>query len=88
MVETTELTRCEVCGNHYERAFVVVRESETHVFDSFECAIHALAPVCGPLQLPGDRARRRGERFDLLLRALRGDGGCLRPPRSGLTTER
>jgi hypothetical protein len=37
--------RCEVCGNDYDKAFQVVTET-THVFDSFECAIHALAPLC------------------------------------------
>jgi hypothetical protein len=41
-----EMTRCEVCGNHYDKTFAVVRDGETHVFDSFECAIHALAPTC------------------------------------------
>jgi hypothetical protein len=39
-------TRCEVCGNDYDKAFVVVLGGETFVFDSFECAIHRLAPVC------------------------------------------
>jgi hypothetical protein len=37
---------CEVCGNEYDKAFDVVREGESHTFDSFECAIHALAPTC------------------------------------------
>lgn len=37
---------CEVCGNEYDKAFEVVRDGESHVFDSFECAIHSLAPVC------------------------------------------
>jgi hypothetical protein len=36
----------EVCGNDYDKAFEVVREGETHVFDSFGCAIHSLAPTC------------------------------------------
>jgi len=38
--------KCEVCGNEYDKAFTVTRGSETHTFDSFECAIHAMAPVC------------------------------------------
>ena len=38
--------RCEVCGNEYDKAFKVVIEGESHTFDSFECAIHALAPKC------------------------------------------
>ncbi len=40
------MPRCETCGNDYDKAFEVVRGEERHVFDSFECAIHALAPVC------------------------------------------
>lgn len=38
--------RCEVCGNDYDKSFDVHIAGETHVFDSFECAIHALAPIC------------------------------------------
>ncbi len=39
--------RCEVCGNEYDKAFEVVEaDGGQHVFDSFECAIHALAPEC------------------------------------------
>ena len=37
---------CEVCGNQYDACFEVVKDGESHVFDSFECAIHALAPEC------------------------------------------
>ena len=40
------MATCEVCGNDYDRAFEVVMAGESHVFDSFECAIHALAPRC------------------------------------------
>jgi hypothetical protein len=38
--------RCEVCGNDYDKSFQVIAQNGTHVFDSFECAIHALAPMC------------------------------------------
>lgn len=38
---------CEVCHNDYDKAFEVTMAGERHVFDSFECAIHALAPRCG-----------------------------------------
>jgi hypothetical protein len=38
--------KCEVCGNVYDKAFEVVMAGQSHVFDSFECAIHALAPTC------------------------------------------
>ena len=40
------MAECEVCGNDYDKAFQIVMAGETHTFDSFECAIHALAPVC------------------------------------------
>lgn len=40
------MARCEVCGNDYHLAFEVLSAGERHVFDSFECAIHRLAPVC------------------------------------------
>ncbi len=38
--------RCEVCKNDYDKAFQVTLGGKTHVFDSFECAIAALAPRC------------------------------------------
>jgi hypothetical protein len=37
---------CEVCGNDYDKSIAVTVGGHTHVFDSFECAIHALAPRC------------------------------------------
>ena len=37
---------CETCGNDYDKTFDVVMRGEQHTFDSFECAIHALAPRC------------------------------------------
>lgn len=41
------MDRCVVCGNHYDRAFrVVFADRSSYVFDSFECAIQALAPAC------------------------------------------
>jgi hypothetical protein len=39
-------TQCEVCGNTYDKAFQIIVEDKPHVFDSFECAIQALAPRC------------------------------------------
>lgn len=38
---------CDVCGNDYDKSFEVTKDGETHTFDAFECAIHALAPTCG-----------------------------------------
>ncbi len=40
------MARCEVCGNDYDKAFTMTMDNQPHVFDSFECAIHALAPTC------------------------------------------
>lgn len=40
------MAQCEVCGNKYDKSFEIVAAGKTHVFDSFECAIHALAPKC------------------------------------------
>jgi hypothetical protein len=40
------MARCEVCGNEYDKSFEVVAAGAHHVFDSFECAIHAMAPIC------------------------------------------
>jgi hypothetical protein len=40
------MAKCEVCGNDYDKAFTVNMAGESHTFDSFECAIHALAPAC------------------------------------------
>jgi hypothetical protein len=40
------MAKCETCGNEYDKAFEVVVDGKSHVFDSFECAIHALAPTC------------------------------------------
>lgn len=40
------MPKCETCGNDYDKAFAVTMRGETHIFDSFECAIHALAPLC------------------------------------------
>lgn len=40
------MAKCEVCGNDYDGSFEVVKDNKHHTFDSFECAIHALAPRC------------------------------------------
>ena len=38
---------CEVCGNDYDKSLEITYLGSRYFFDSFECAIHALAPVCG-----------------------------------------
>ena len=40
------MARCEICGNDYDKAFQIIQAGRTHTFDSFECAIYALAPTC------------------------------------------
>ena len=40
------MARCEVCGNDYDKTFQVTMNGTAHTFDSFECAIAALAPTC------------------------------------------
>jgi len=40
------MATCEVCGNVYDKSFEVRMNGRTHFFDSFECAIFALAPRC------------------------------------------
>ena len=40
------MARCDHCGNDYDKSFTVTSRGATHTFDSFECAIQALAPSC------------------------------------------
>ena len=40
------MAQCEVCGNDYYLSFQVVAAGQSHTFDSFECAIHQVAPRC------------------------------------------
>ncbi|SEG81508.1 hypothetical protein SAMN04489712_11473 [Thermomonospora echinospora] len=40
------MAECEVCGNEYEMSFEVHAQGAVHTFDSFECAVTKLAPIC------------------------------------------
>ena len=40
------MAKCDVCGNDYDKAFKVTQGGASMTFDSFECAISALAPHC------------------------------------------
>ena len=41
------MATCDVCGNDYDKAFEIkTSDGQTRTFDSFECAIHAMAPKC------------------------------------------
>lgn len=58
--------RCEVCGNDYDKAFQVVLQSgAVHTFDSFECAIEALAPRCAhcTCRILGHGMEKKGQMF-------------------------
>ena len=41
------MAKCDVCGNDYANSFQVMKGGATYTFDSFECAIHKVAPRCG-----------------------------------------
>ena len=36
------------CGNDDDKSFKVIAAGKTCTLDSFECAIHLLAPSCAP----------------------------------------
>ncbi|ADV27507.1 hypothetical protein Psesu_1665 [Pseudoxanthomonas suwonensis 11-1] len=41
------MARCDLCGNDYDKAFkVTLADGSGGTYDSFECAIQALAPTC------------------------------------------
>ena len=40
------MNKCDSCGNTYDKAFQVTMAGTTYTFDSFECAVHKLAPTC------------------------------------------
>lgn len=40
------MEKCEQCGQEAPWRFSVTIDGRTHVFDSFECAIFAVAPAC------------------------------------------
>jgi hypothetical protein len=40
------MAKCETCGNDYDKTFTIEMDDRSHTFDSFECAIQALAPTC------------------------------------------
>jgi hypothetical protein len=40
------MAQCETCGNDYDKPIEVRMNGESHTFDSFECAMHMLAPTC------------------------------------------
>jgi hypothetical protein len=59
------MARCETRGNDYDKAFQVSMGGVTHTFDSFECAIHALAPTCAQcgIRIVGHGLEKEGTFF-------------------------
>lgn len=56
---------CDTCGNEYDKTFVVTRGGATGTFDSFECAVHLMAPECAHCQcrILGHGVESEGEMF-------------------------
>jgi hypothetical protein len=40
------MARCEICGNEYRKMLEIRYQGRVGNFDSFECAIHGMAPTC------------------------------------------
>ena len=40
------MAKCDTCHNDYDKTFQILLQGEEYNFDSFECAIHKLAPTC------------------------------------------
>jgi len=40
------MAKCDVCGNDYDKSFTITMNGHKGTFDSFECAINAMAPSC------------------------------------------
>jgi len=59
------MPKCEVCGNDYDKSFQVTMAGKSHTFDSFECAIHALAPTCEHcgVRIAGHGLEKNGRMF-------------------------
>ncbi len=46
------MARCDQCGNDYDKSFQVMRQGRAWTFDSFECAIQAIARRCAHCDCP------------------------------------
>ena len=65
------MPKCDSCGNDYDKSFQVVMAGQTHVFDSFECAIHTLAPAGIAASASSAMAWRKTDACSAALTALR-----------------
>jgi hypothetical protein len=78
------MSKCEVCGNEYDKSFELIAAGARHTFDSFEMRDSSDCAHLRALQVPGYRTRRGGRWPFLLLRPLRtarNQGRCERPSR-------
>jgi hypothetical protein len=60
------MATCAVCGNDYDKTIEVrAAGAEPQTFDSFECAIHALAPTCAQcgVKIAGHGLEKDGTMF-------------------------
>ena len=44
------MATCDTCGNDYDKTFTITSGQRSGTFDSFECAVHAMAPTCAHCQ--------------------------------------
>lgn len=56
---------CANCGNTAQDMFSITRDEMTRHFDSFECAVHMMAPRCAHCQcaILGHPVRKEGGAF-------------------------
>lgn len=40
------MARCDSCGHDYDKPLQVTYQGKDYSFDTFQCAIHMLAPIC------------------------------------------
>jgi hypothetical protein len=60
------MARCDGCKNEYDKTFqLLYSDGQTYTFDSFECAIHLLAPVCQScgIRIVGHGLEKSGKMF-------------------------
>ncbi len=46
MREESGMAICDTCGNDYDKAITITQGERSGTFDSFECAVQAMAPTC------------------------------------------
>ncbi len=44
------MATCDTCGNDYDKTFTINKGGRSDTFDSFECAVHVMAPTCAHCQ--------------------------------------